>query len=153
MSSIAIAIYCFMKNQFFDISIKHLIKQFSIIFIILFIFFSISLSESKIISINNPAISKIASLIALNGIARAIGQASYSTYLCHIPVFSLVVGAGIIMTGSTSHETVIALTILAVILVLPASFLLYRFVEKPITAWGNHMIRKSVTTKIAQAAA
>lgn len=70
------------------------------------------------------------SLLFTNRIATAFGRVSYSTYLCHIPVFGIVIGGGMMLFGE-AHATVIALTLAAIALTIPASFALHRFVEMP----------------------
>lgn len=69
-------------------------------------------------------------LLYLNKIATGFGRVSYSTYLCHIPVFAIIIGGGMKLFG-TAHTTVIALTYTAIAMTIPASFALHRYVEVP----------------------
>ncbi|RYX80102.1 acyltransferase [bacterium] len=80
--------------------------------------------------ISNGPLRAALSLLYLNPIAKSLGQISYSTYLCHIPIFTLVIGAGV-STFGPSHSTFIASTIVSMLLAIPASFALHRFIEMP----------------------
>ncbi len=90
-------------------------------------------------------------LIAFNPLMTALGRVSYSTYLCHIPLFALIVGGGMTLTGRQDQQIVIALTLLSVALTVPLSFLLYHYVEKPGVRLGNHWVRRRPVDELAAA--
>lgn len=78
-------------------------------------------------------------LTATNPVMLMLGRVSFSTYIAHVPIFSLVVGGGLFLTGRSDQATVIALTILAFPATLAGSMLLYRYIELPGIALGRHI--------------
>jgi peptidoglycan/LPS O-acetylase OafA/YrhL len=90
-------------------------------------------------------------LIALNPVMTALGRVSYSTYLCHIPLFALIVGGGMTLTGRQDQQIVIALTLFSMALTVPVSFLLYHYVEKPGVRLGNRWVRRRPADELAAA--
>lgn len=76
-------------------------------------------------------------LLATNPLTLMLGRISFSTYIAHVPILSLIVGGGLMLTGRTDHATVILLTILAFPATLAGSILLYRYVELPGLAFGR----------------
>lgn len=103
-----------------------------------------SLSLTAAVVENRPNITgapkALLKLLYLNKIATGFGRVSYSTYLCHIPVFAIIIGSGMKLFGN-AHTTVIALTCAAIAISIPASFALHRYVEVPAQKLRNHMGR------------
>lgn len=87
-------------------------------------------------------------LLALtsNRVARALGECSYSTYLIHIPLFSLFGWLIAQATGEWNQSVCAVSTTFAVIACVPVSALLYRYVERPFIQAGARMAspRRSV---------
>lgn len=82
-------------------------------------------------------------LLATNKLVSRFGIWSYSTYLIHIPVFSLVVGGvGMLKGESFSQNDAIMSVVLAMVIVLPISWLLYEYVEKPFISIGRKLTDK-----------
>jgi peptidoglycan/LPS O-acetylase OafA/YrhL len=82
---------------------------------------------------------KMSWLLATNPVTLALGRISFSTYIAHVPIFSLVVGGGLMLTGRSDQPTVILLTILAFAAIVVGSMLLYRFVELPGIELGRRL--------------
>jgi peptidoglycan/LPS O-acetylase OafA/YrhL len=78
-------------------------------------------------------------VFAWNRIVRSLGRWSYSTYLIHIPIFSIVVGAGRTWLGMTSRTDAVILVALSIPIVLAASWGMYELVEKPGMAAGRRL--------------
>lgn len=128
----AITYACFGKDP-----LHYVAFQFAVVGLICGLFFTMAAEEAGLVTISNRAWQGLCWLVARNPLIVAIGTASYSTYLCHIPVFSVIVGAGIALRGGESHGFVIALTVLAVIATLPISLVLYRVIEQPMIRFGS----------------
>lgn len=103
-------------------------------------FFLITAVEAEVIACRSKVLEKLAWLLALNPVVIAMGRVSYSTYLCHIPVLTIVVGGAMLVTGNTSHASIIGWTSVAVLLVVPVSFLCYRWIEAPALALGRRYL-------------
>lgn len=103
------------------------------------VFCGFAARESGLVRFGGKAVDRLIWLLALNPLATAFGRVSYSTYLAHIPIFSIVVGGGILASGRTDQPFVIALTLLAMVLVIPASFALHRWVEAPGNRLGSKL--------------
>lgn len=116
------------------------IRNLILVIIIWATFLLISVREAGIWIFNSAILDRFSKLIALNPFLIAVGRVSYSTYLVHIVLFAIIIGGGIRLTGSTDRSTVLLLTALAVVATLPASFLLYRYVERPGIRLGNHLL-------------
>lgn len=121
-------------------SVHELIYRFGAVSVISLIFFGIAANEAGLLEIRSKIARKLAWLVALNPVAVVMGKISYSTYLCHIPVFSLVVGLGLASNPGYNRHDLAAWTLLATLLVIPASLLLHYGFEKPVTRWGNKLI-------------
>lgn len=78
-------------------------------------------------------------LFATNPVTMMLGRISFSTYIAHVPIFSVVVGGGLMLTGRSDQLTVIILTVLALPVTVAASMLLYRYVEMPGIAMGRRL--------------
>jgi len=127
------------------------VKPLLVVACIWSVFFFITARESGLFIAKSALLDKLSWLIALNPVSVALGRISYSTYLAHIPIFSIVIGLGLSFAGGTDRETVIAFTLAAVVLTVPASFALYRFVEQPGIRLGSHWVRRRPVDELASA--
>lgn len=84
------------------------------------------------------------SLIAANGIVTRLGRSSYSTYLFHIPLFAIVVWAGSAISGVHSQQSTMVSTLIAMALLVPTSFALYQYVERPFILLGKSLRNRPV---------
>jgi peptidoglycan/LPS O-acetylase OafA/YrhL len=145
LTAVSIAIYVMMSRGITA-------KGFIVIGAIWFGFLAISLREGADRRIGGPVVDRIMWLIALNPVALALGRVSYSTYLVHVPIFGIVVGSGVLMFGRNDQALIIALTVLAMVIVVPVSFLLHRFVEMPGQALGKRIVAGMVARRMTQPA-
>jgi peptidoglycan/LPS O-acetylase OafA/YrhL len=79
--------------------------------------------------------------IAWNSIIQKMGRWSYSTYLIHVPVFSLLIGTSRSLDWLTTQAETIVPILLSLPITLLASYVLYTIVEKPGIALGRRCIR------------
>lgn len=114
------------------------------------VFFLVALSEAKVIVLPEYA-ARIARLVALNRVTTSIGKWSYSTYLIHMPLISIIAGGGAVVVGDIGRPLFVALALLAVAMVLPDSWLLYEWIERPWIKIGSKVA--GVWAKPATAAA
>ncbi len=77
-----------------------------------------------------------------NPVIRWLGKVSYSTYLAHIPVLSLVVGTVFLIDPAASETVIARAALLGVVLTVPASYLLFEYVEQPGNALGRWVTAK-----------
>ncbi|MEP9400293.1 acyltransferase [Sphingomonas sp. VNH70] len=105
------------------------------------LFFLIAAVEVEVVRIRSPLFARLAWAVAHNPAAVAVGRVSYSTYLCHIPVFAIVVGGRIALDPDLGQRALVGWTAIAMAATLPASFLCYRYVEAPALAWGRTLFR------------
>lgn len=81
-----------------------------------------------------PSVKLIQRLISSNSVLSALGTWSYSTYLVHIPVFGIFIH---LSTGQqlfqleASRLNVQFILIGAILLLVPISWLMYKYIEKP----------------------
>lgn len=112
------------------------LRQISVALVIWMVFTLVTAIEVGLIGKERFWAKRAASLIS-NPVARGIGRVSYSTYLCHIPVFSVALG-GALLAGMAPTQANVALTLgAAMVLVLPVSLALFHFVEMPGNAVGR----------------
>lgn len=105
------------------------------------LFLAIALSEAGVFQLPRPA-AALARLFALNPVLATMGRWSYSTYLIHIPLLTLFIGGGVRAMGEDlTRAQAAVLGAVAVALVLPASWLLYRHVERPFIRLGRRLAR------------
>jgi peptidoglycan/LPS O-acetylase OafA/YrhL len=74
--------------------------------------------------------------VTSNPVARRLGEFSYSTYLMHIPLFVLVGWTMAQLSDAWTQNVAIGSTAIAIILLVPLSAVLYRFIEQPCIRWG-----------------
>lgn len=80
--------------------------------------------------------SRLLEFVTSNSVARWLGECSYSTYLIHITLFSLVGWIAAKLGGAWTQQIAAVSTSIAILLLIPLSYLLYRFIEKPFIRWG-----------------
>jgi peptidoglycan/LPS O-acetylase OafA/YrhL len=80
-------------------------------------------------------------VLTSNRVMRRLGESSYSTYLIHIPLFSLLGWIAAQMTDDWSQRVAIGSTVVAMVLLAPLSSVLYRFVEQPFIGLGARVAR------------
>lgn len=100
-------------------------------------FYIVVLHEKEVISMPAPVL-RVFNVVALNRYISNIGKWSYSTYLIHIPMFSIFVGGLdlLMFGGDMSQPQAIFAVTFAALLTLPVSWILYEIVEKPFTRIG-----------------
>lgn len=78
-----------------------------------------------------------------NKVVSWMGAQSYSTYLIHIPLFSIFVGGAGLMLGEafTQAQAIIAV-LLAIVATIPVSAALYNWVELPFNKRGSAFARR-----------
>lgn len=106
------------------------------------VFFALTLVEMDILQIRSPSLKRIAHFFALNPIISRVGSWSYSTYLIHIPVYSVVVGTATLYQPAISQQRVIFLTIACVPLILLLSWCSFRFIEHPFNQLGRSIAKR-----------
>lgn len=85
------------------------------------------------------AVTRLEWWIASNPLARLMGKVSYSTYLIHIPLFSIVMYAWSQFQPLSSQSSQQAAIGLAMLLLPFVSWALYQWVEKPFIAFGKKL--------------
>ncbi|MFG1209601.1 acyltransferase [Xanthobacter flavus] len=85
---------------------------------------------------------RIMAFFVLHPTVARIGTWSYSTYLIHIPVFSVVVGTATLFLPSVSQELVVLLVVTSLPIVLLVSWLSFTFIEKPFNSIGRKLARR-----------
>lgn len=105
-------------------------------------FFMVVCRESGLISFKSVVFDFISKVFALNRIVTLVGRVSYSTYLVHVVVFAVVIGGGIRVGDASNHLYVVILTLLAVLLTVPISLLLYKYIERPGISLGNKLLAR-----------
>lgn len=114
------------------------------------LFFVIVLQESGRIRLPFRPLHYAIRAIALNPVLAELGKRSYSTYLLHIPVFSLIVGGGAFLLDEHFSQTAaIALVALAVLATVPVSWAAYALVEAPFLRLGNTLARSLSTRDLS----
>jgi len=78
----------------------------------------------------------------LNSLAGWFGRVSYSTYLIHMPLLWICVGFGVRLSVHPSAALIYACAAVAIILTIPASWVLYTVVERPGERLGRAMLRR-----------
>lgn len=78
-------------------------------------------------------------LVAGNRVFKTLGKASYSSYLVHTPLMSLTVWVGTMLVGESSQALTIICVVVAVVLVIPVSQWLYRWIEVPFAKRGARL--------------
>ncbi|TRD11407.1 acyltransferase [Erythrobacter insulae] len=105
-------------------------------------FFVIVLEESDRISVPRP-LKALFGLVAWNKLAVYLGKMSYSTYLLHIPLFSLVLGlTGYWLQGEMSQQTATILVLISTLAMIPLSHITYASIEAPFSRMGGRIAKR-----------
>ena len=100
------------------------------------IFFPILLSEAKLLSLPDFS-GPIIRVLFFNRVIQNLGKWSYSTYLVHIPIFSVFVGGvAYFKENQLTQPDFIFLISCASIATIPISWFLYNYIEKPFIKIG-----------------
>lgn len=106
-------------------------------------FLGFALIELGLINFSNPILLRIMNLFILNPRVATLGAWSYSSYLIHIPIFSVVVGSATILWPGIDQVRTLLLLTACMPLVMLASWASYSIIEKPFNLIGrriaNHM--------------
>ena len=115
------------------------------------VFLLITAREMGTVRFQSKWFDRFSWLVALNPALAALGRVSYSTYLCHIPVFVIVVGSSIALTGRSDQNFLIVMTAIAAVIAGALSFPLYRYVEQPGIRLGSRWIKRRPVDRLAAA--
>ncbi|WP_428415421.1 acyltransferase family protein [Methylibium sp.] len=91
---------------------------------------------------------KLLSALTSNRIATSLREFSYSTYLIHIPLFSLFGWSVAQATGEWNQRLCVVSTAAAVIVLVPLSFLLYRHIEHRFILIGSTITKARLTSTL-----
>lgn len=105
-------------------------------------FLAIAMTELDMISIRVPLLNRLNHIFVLNPTVARIGAWSFSTYLIHLPIFSLLVGSAALHNRNVAQSTVVALVLLSFPLTLVASWLSYTFIEQKFNRVGRQIANK-----------
>jgi peptidoglycan/LPS O-acetylase OafA/YrhL len=106
-------------------------KGLVIILTIWVFFLLLTAREHGLLQFKAPMLDRLSWLVAHNPLIVALGRISYSTYLVHMPIFSAIIGAGMLVSGKSDQTIVIILAMACVPIIAATSFLLYHYVEQP----------------------
>ena len=105
--------------------------------------FTIALVESKRITKVPVIIQKLLHIVMLNNIVGNLGKWSYSTYLIHSAIFSVVVGSYAFLYGTAVQlKDLIGLMMLCIPIIIFVSWVLYSSVEVGGIALGKRVINR-----------
>ena len=93
--------------------------------------------ELGIISFKNRHLETLFRMFVTNETIARFGSWSYSTYLIHIPIFSIVIGGFALLFGGVTQHLSIVLLILCFPLVLLCSWISFTLIEKPFNLIGR----------------
>lgn len=96
---------------------------------------------SKKVGVNMPLAERLLCFLAANRIARSLGQASYSTYLIHFPLFALCAFIASSLFGGLTQQLITLSTIVAMLLLVPLSFVLYNLIERRFVKIGSNLTK------------
>ena len=105
-------------------------------------FFALILVEMKIITIESPLLNRLTDLLVFNTRVARAGSWSYSTYLLHIPIFSVVVGLATVLHAQISQPTVGILILLSFPVVLLLSWVTFTTIEQPFNRIGRRLAKQ-----------
>ncbi|WP_280174911.1 acyltransferase family protein [Agrobacterium fabrum] len=115
------------------------------------VFFALAAYESKLTDLNIPILRHFGALVAFNGVVAKMGSWSYSTYLIHIPVFSVVLGLYVRTVGvenvSQTYALLLLLASFPVIVLL--SWTLYNTIEDPFRKLGSQIAKRKAPPSAA----
>lgn len=108
------------------------------------VFFALAAYENKLTDLEIPILRHFGDLVAFNGLVTKLGSWSYSTYLIHIPAFSIVLGLYVRTVGVENvSQTYALLSLLASFPVIALlSWILYNTVEDPFRKLGSQVAKR-----------
>ncbi|NWF44262.1 acyltransferase [Hydrogenophaga sp. D2P1] len=115
------------------------------------IFFTLILSEMNIVNISNPFLKHAAQIFVLNYRVARAGSWSYSTYLLHIPIFSIAVGAPTLLYSDISQTTVNIIVLLSFPVIIFASRTTFKLIEQPFNSIGRRFAKRMTASNQAEA--
>lgn len=104
------------------------------------LFLAATILEGSRPDTRDPAARLILS-VSTNRLITRLGKASYSTYLVHMPFWSIVIWSGNKLLQLHSQGATIILVLLSLIALVPVSLLLYRYIERPCIRSGERFGR------------
>lgn len=110
--------------------------------VIWIIFFALVLVEMKIISIDDGFLKRVAQIFVFNSQVAKVGSWSYSTYLLHIPIFSIAVGIPTLLNPSISQAAVSIIVLLSFPVILFISRITFSFIEQPFNRIGRSFAKR-----------
>jgi peptidoglycan/LPS O-acetylase OafA/YrhL len=113
------------------------------------VFYLIALHEVGILHSQAHTFQGFAWLLAYNPVSKAFGTWSYSTYLIHVPLLSIVFGVYLEAKGVSGFTQPIALGLVAVAMALTAaaSYVLYARLERPFIHLGRRVFQTRAATE------
>jgi peptidoglycan/LPS O-acetylase OafA/YrhL len=102
-------------------------------------FLACAMSEAGRVSFRVPIVNLLIDLFVKNRFIATIGTWSYSTYLIHIPIFSIVVGIYLQLGGAQSKFAVATLLVGCIPIVLLASWVLFTVIESRFNRIGRQI--------------
>ncbi|TIN26412.1 acyltransferase [Mesorhizobium sp.] len=105
------------------------------------VFSTCIMAEAGLLTFKPSFIKRIADFFVFNRRIAAVGSWSYSTYLIHVPIFSLVVG-GYIQTvdEGMGQRAAIVLVVMCLPITFFVSWLMYSCIEKPFNLLGRTLV-------------
>ena len=105
------------------------------------VWFGILLYEAGHMKLESSLLRRAVDLIAFNERIERLGRYSYSTYLVHIPVFSILVGVYAMFVGAENmrQEVVALILVVSFPLIAGVSAILYRYIETPPIRLGKKL--------------
>lgn len=97
------------------------------------LFFGLVCYESGYIKIESKIITNVLKFVIFNKFITSVGQISYSTYLVHVPFFSIVIGLPVLYLGKDNVSEILVLLILLFTspILYFLSALMFKYIEKP----------------------
>ncbi|MFG1346775.1 acyltransferase [Xanthobacter autotrophicus DSM 431] len=111
------------------------------------VFLAFTMMEMGVLRLQTGALEKLANVFVFNPLVARVGTWSYSTYLIHIPVFSIVVGGATLMLPAVSQALAVVLVLLSLPLVLLVSWCTFMLVEKPFNGFGRQLAKRMSETR------
>jgi peptidoglycan/LPS O-acetylase OafA/YrhL len=111
--------------------------------IIWLVFFALAASEAGLTDLKIPALRFFGKIAAFNSVTSRLGMWSYSTYLMHVPIFSIVLGTYVRLFGveNVSQSTSLFLLLASFPFIAILSGLLYSTIEDPFRKMGGRLAK------------
>lgn len=114
--------------------------------------FVVILSEARLITLPKSIQAPTHAIFGSTHIG-ALGQWSYSTYLLHIPLFSIVLGGySLLIGGNMQQNTAQYLVIFAMFATVPVSWISYKMIERPFSKAGSEISKAITRSRTEQSA-